>query len=157
MDINCRICDLRRQSQTGFGRAYHFGGIPAQFHVAKSRKPSPSALLKSIQACEKIGRWESNNWVWAEDPKYETSALRIAEGKKDRRKQDALYVRIGRDGRVCSTPRTISEDETRDEFERARRYRSFVDSVLDGKASSRRYDKAMAALKILFEGQRRTG
>jgi hypothetical protein len=80
--------------------------------------------------------------------------LRIAAGKKDRRKQDALHVRVGRDGRVCSTPQTISEDEARDEFERARRYRGFVDSMLDGKASAHRHDKAMAALKTLFEGER---
>jgi hypothetical protein len=116
---------------------------------------------------EKIGRWEANNWVWAEDPKYDTSALRIAEGKKDRRRQDALYVRIGRDGKVCSTPQTISEDESRDEFERARRFGDFVDSVLGEQASwhrydsvlgkryprrydSHRYDKAMAALRILL-------
>lgn len=119
------------------------------------RLPNDVGSAMELLRYEKIGRWESNNWVWAEDPKYDTSALRIAEGKKDRRKQDALYVRVGRDGRVCSTPQTISEDETRDEFERARRYRSFVDSMLDGKASSHRYDKAMAALKIVFEGQRR--
>lgn len=119
------------------------------------RLPNEVGSAMELLRYEKIGRWESNNWVWAEDPKYDTSALRIAEGNKDRRKQDALYVRIGRNGRVCSTPQTISEDETRNEFERARRYRSFVDSILDGKASSHRYDKAMAALKILFEGQRR--
>ena len=118
------------------------------------RLPNDVGSAMELLRYEKIGRWESNNWVWAEDPKYDTSALRIAEGRKDRRKQDALYVRVGRDGRVCSTPQTISEDETRDEFERARRYRSFVDSMLDGKASSHRYDKAMAALKILFARER---
>jgi hypothetical protein len=60
---------------------------------------------------EKIQRWESKNWFLADDPNYDSSAMRIAEGKKERHKQDALYVRIGRDGRVCSTPETITEDE----------------------------------------------
>ncbi|MDG4601343.1 MAG: hypothetical protein P9C48_01255 [Defluviicoccus sp.] len=118
------------------------------------RFPNDVGSAMELLRYEKIGQWESNNWVWAEGPKYDTSALRIAEGKKDRRKQDALYVRVGRDGRVCSTPQTISEDETRHELERARRYKSFVDSMLNGKASSHRYDKTMAALQILFEGQR---
>lgn len=114
------------------------------------RLPNDVGSAMELLCYEKIRRWESNTWVWAEDPKYDTSALQIAKGKKDRRKQDALYVRVGRDGRVCSTPHTISEDETRDEFERACRYKSFVESMLDGKALPYRYDKAMAALKILF-------
>ena len=118
------------------------------------RLPNDVGSAMNLLRYEKIGRWESNTWVWAEDPKYDTSALRIAEGKKDRRKQDALYVRVGRDGRVCSTPQTISEDETSNELERDLRYKSFIYSMLDGKASSYRYDKAMAALKILFAGQR---
>jgi hypothetical protein len=103
---------------------------------------------------EKIGRWEANNWVWAEDPDYDTSARRIAEGKKDRHKQDALYVRIGRDGRVCSTPQTtITEDETSDELARANRYRHFVNSLLGQADRSHRYEKGMAALRLLFVGQ----
>ena len=90
------------------------------------------------------------NWSWCEDPKYDKLALRIADGKKDRRKQDALYVRVGRDGRVCSTPQTISENETYDELERADRFKNLIESMLNDKVSSYRYDKAMAALKILF-------
>ena len=31
---------------------------------------------------EKIGRWESNSWVWAEDPNYNSSAMRIFKGKQ---------------------------------------------------------------------------
>lgn len=118
------------------------------------RLPNDVGSAMELLRYEKIGRWESNKWLWTEGPKYDTSALRIVKGKKDRRKQDALYVRVGRDGSVCNTPHAISEDETRDEFERARRYRSFLDSTLDGNASSHRYKKAMAALKILFQGKR---
>jgi hypothetical protein len=36
---------------------------------------------------------------WNEDPKYDAAALRIAEGKLDEMKQNAIYVRIGKDGR----------------------------------------------------------
>jgi hypothetical protein len=106
---------------------------------------------------EKIGRWEAKNWFWAEDPNYDASALRIAKGKKDRHKQDALYVRIGRDGRVCSTPQTITENETRDELARADRYRYFVNSLTgredtpSGFYDRDRYDKTVTALKLLFD------
>ncbi len=119
------------------------------------RLPSDVADAMNLLRYEKIGRWESNTWVWAEEPNYDASALRIAEGTKDRRKQDALYVGIGSDGQVCSTPQAITEEETRDEFERACRFKDFVNSVLDGSAPSPRYDKAIAALKILFEERRR--
>ncbi|MCA0344551.1 MAG: hypothetical protein LCH62_01740 [Proteobacteria bacterium] len=119
-------------------------------HDLNGRLPNDVGSAMELLRYEKIGRWESNNWVWAEDPKYDTSALQISDGKKDRRKQDALYVRVGPDGRVCSTPSTISEDEMHNELERACRHKSFVEAILDGKSSSHRYDKAMAALKILF-------
>lgn len=120
------------------------------------RLPNDVGSAMNLLRHEKIGRWESGTWEWAEAPTYDASALRIAKGKKDRRKQDALYVRIGRDGHVCSTPQTITEEETCDEFERACRFKRFVNSVLDGSASSHRYDKALAALKFLFEERRRS-
>jgi hypothetical protein len=101
---------------------------------------------------EKIGRWDVESPILAEPPNYDPSARRIAEGKKDRHKQDALYVRIGRNGQVISTPETISEDETRSELERVNRYKYFVNSLLDGVNQSDRYQKAMAALTLLFAG-----
>ena len=55
--------------------------------------PDDVASAMELLRHEKIRRWESNNWVWAEDPDYDPSAMRIAKGKKDRQKQDALYVR----------------------------------------------------------------
>jgi hypothetical protein len=115
------------------------------------RLPNDVGSAMELLRYEKIGRWESNNWVWSEDPKYDISALRISQGKKDRRKQDALYVRIGGDGRACSTPQTVTEGETTAEFERANRYQNFVYSMLNDEVASPRYDKAMAALKILFK------
>ena len=114
------------------------------------RLPNDVGSAMELLRYEKIGRWEANIWVCDGDPNYDTSALRIAEGKKDRRKQDALYVRVGRDGRACSTPHAINEEETCIELKRARRYLSFVNSLLDGKTASYRHDKAMAALKSLF-------
>jgi hypothetical protein len=102
---------------------------------------------------EKIGRWENNNWLWVEDLNYDAVALRISKGQKDRHKQDALYVRIGADGRVAKTPQAISEDETNAEFERAGRYKHFVNSMLEGATGSYRYDIAMNALKLLFGGR----
>ncbi|SRR6266851_3110648 len=47
---------------------------------------------------EKIERWASSTWFGAEEPEYDRDVLRIADGSKDKVKQDALYVRIARDG-----------------------------------------------------------
>lgn len=113
--------------------------------------PTDVASAMDLLRHEKIRRWEDKHWGWAEDPDYERSVLHIAEGKKDKHKQDALYVRIGRDGSVCSTPDIISDDETSEEVARADRYRSFMESVLRGDPHSYRYDKAMNVLKALFE------
>jgi hypothetical protein len=116
------------------------------------RLPSEIDSAMDLLRHEKIGRWESTRWVWEDEPDYDAAALRIFEGKEDRHKQDALYVRIGRDGAASSTPETITETETENELERARQYKGLVDSMLAGQEGSYRYDKVMGALKQLFEG-----
>jgi hypothetical protein len=115
--------------------------------------PNDVGSAIEILRYERIGRWESGSWVWAEDPEYDPSALAVANGKRDRRKQDSLYVRIGRDGRVCSMPTTITEQETEEELERARRYRRFMNSLLEEGERSERFRKAMTAIKLIFAGQ----
>lgn len=112
--------------------------------------PNDVGSAMEILRYEKIGRWEGNSGTWAEDPDYDRAALHIADGKKDGHKQDALYVRIGRDGRVCSTPDVITDQETKNELERARRYKRFMDSLLAEDERSKRYNKIMGALRLLF-------
>ncbi len=126
----------------------------AKDFAAGDALPNDVGSAIEILRYERIGRWESGSWIWAEDPEYDPSALAVANGKRDRRKQDSLYVRIGRDGRVCSMPTTITEQETQEELERARRYRGFVNSLLEAGERSERFRKAMAAIKLLFAGRR---
>jgi hypothetical protein len=56
--------------------------------------PFPANVSSAINLLrhEKIGRWESRNWSWAESPDYDREAVAVSDGKKDRRKQDALYI-----------------------------------------------------------------
>jgi AbiV len=120
------------------------------------RLPDDVASALEILRYEKIGRWTRNNWVWAEDPDYDRAAVKIADGAKDRRKQDALYIRLGSDGQVCSTPSVITEGEMHEELERARRYGNCVRSVFGGGSDPHwfdkpRFDKVMGAFRILFE------
>lgn len=118
------------------------------------RLPPKVASAINILRHEKIGRWESNSWVWVEPPVYEPSVLRIAEGKRDWVKQDALYVRLGRDGSVASTPTSVTQASADDEFAKADRYRLFVNSLVqDGARDSMAYGKVREALRILFHGE----
>lgn len=101
---------------------------------------------------EKIGRWEGKNWCWDVDPNYERTALGIAEGKQDRRKQDALYVRIAKDGRVASLPDQFTEQHAKVEIEKANRYGQLVAAATEGESHTYRYEKAISAFKMLFAG-----
>jgi hypothetical protein len=106
-----------------------------------------SAIL--LLRFEKIGRWESRTWHWQEPPDYHVSARQIAEGKKDRQKQDALYVRIGGDGRVCPAPE-ITKANIDEEKERLSGFRHLIESLLSGGEGSYRYQTAIAVLKATF-------
>lgn len=118
--------------------------------------PDDVGSALEILAYEKIGRWTLNNWVWAENPNYNPAARKIAKGKQDRRKQDALYVRIGSDGRLVSTPLRVREEDVERELERAKSYDRFVQSAVgmieDRLFSEWRYDKIMKALTMIFNG-----
>lgn len=111
--------------------------------------PSEIESAIALLRFEKVGRWESRAWEWEERPTYEPSARHVAEGKKDRRKQDALYVRIGADGRVIPATR-VTDAEIWEERERVRDYFSLVTTLLEGKEASHRYDKAIGVIKELF-------
>lgn len=113
--------------------------------------PLPVADAISILRHEKIGRWEASSWDWAEPPDYDRTAMRVAKGSRDRIKQDALYVRLGRDGRVASTPFHVTGSLSDEEYERAGNYRFFVKSLLnEGGHSSYEYKKILVFIAVLF-------
>jgi AbiV family abortive infection protein len=117
--------------------------------------PSDVRSALEILRYEKIGRWTANNWLWADDPAYDRKALKIADGSRDRRKQDALYVRIGSTGQLASTPAIITDVEVSTELERTGRYLNFAEALVTKEErygfDKDRFAKVMAALKLLFE------
>lgn len=125
--------------------------LKADFDLG-DRLPPAAATAVNILRHEKIRRWESLGWFWLEDPEYEPSVLGIAKGKRDRLKQDALYVRFGRDGRVASTPSDIALAQVEEEYEKARSYFCFVRSLVrNGECDSFAYENVRGALMVLFE------
>lgn len=117
------------------------------------RFPSEVGSAIDILCHEKIGRWTKDNWVWADDPNYDRAALRLAEGKKDRIKQDALYVRIGNDGQVACTPNSITGEQLGEAIEVAKRYLQFT-RALDKTGAygfdQCRFEKVVGVFGILF-------
>ena len=59
---------------------------------SEDQLPADVADAINILLNERIGRWEARGWYGAQ--KYDPTAKAIAEGARDREKQDALYVRI---------------------------------------------------------------
>lgn len=103
---------------------------------------------------EKIGKWMGHTWALAENPDYDKLVEKIANGHIDRRKQDSLYVRIGKTGQVASTPAVITQDEVAAEFARASRYSHFVEGLI-GEGSERataqhRFKKVISVFRVLF-------
>ena len=91
--------------------------------------PREVADAINILRYEKIGRWESKNWVWDEEPKYNKHALSISYGLTDKFKQKSLYVELGIAGNVISTPKTVSDLSAEIEYERAGRYLEFLEHL----------------------------
>ena len=109
--------------------------------------PIESAIL--LLRFEKVGRWESQRWEWQEAPSFDPEAKLIAEGKADRRKQDALYVRIGADGRVLSAP-SITPEDIIFQKERLSGFKYLVESLLHGTEDSYPYGKAISFIRSIF-------
>lgn len=112
--------------------------------------PNDVGSAIKILCYEKIGRWAGRNYIESEKPDYDSLAKKIFAGKKDQKKQDALYVRIGRDGRPCSSPASVTNAETQDELERACRYCRFVIDVMEGSVQSERLARVIETLNLLL-------
>lgn len=127
--------------------------VQADFELG-DKLPPAAATAVNILRHEKIRRWESPKWFGLGDPEHEPSVLGIAKGKRDRLKQDALYVRLGRDGRAASAPVDIAPAQVDREYEKARGYSYFLCSLVrEGERNSIASEKVRAALMALFEAE----
>lgn len=140
--LNLDIDDfLKRMNASVFDR------IPLDF-------PKKVADAINILRYEKIGRWESNNWIWAKDPDWDHEALKVANGKIDSIKQDSLYVRLNRHGAVASTPNNVTESEAENEYERGRRFERFMEGLANlERPVGLDYERVEAMFKALFTEQ----
>lgn len=122
-----------------------------EINTSQEFLPRSVADAINILRHEKIGRWQSSNWFWSEEPIYDDTAKRLAEGKQDRDKQDAFYVRLGRNGEVARTPAQVTREDTAQAIEIAKRFGSLIERLLSGNAGSiQDYEKIESAFKAVF-------
>ena len=109
------------------------------------------ADVLNIYRHEKIGRWKYSRWVWNEMPKYKKHTKRVAEGYVDKIKQNALYVQIGEDGRVCSVPSSVSQQLMEGAVDAAKRFHGLVKKLIEKEYESLHFDWLKQALKEMFK------
>ena len=115
------------------------------------RFPPEIASALNILRFEKIGRWESRNWAWGEPPQYDPTAAHVAEGRRDRIKQDALYVRLSGELHLVSTPLGTPSEQADVEFSRAGRFGGFARGLItDEPDLGFNYRKVRGAFQLLF-------
>jgi AbiV family abortive infection protein len=114
--------------------------------------PQDIGSALEIFAYEKVQRWQSNTWVWDKDPDYDPAIQKLADGARDRQKQNALYVGIGGDGGVVSLPGKVIAEETVAELEKAGDYIRLVNSISQGEVlgDALRLKKLVKALRTIF-------
>jgi len=118
----------------------HFENVPAKI-----------ADAIHILRYEKVGRWQSNNWVWAEEPIWDAEALKVAEGALDSFKQNAIYVRLARDGAVASTPPQLKVPRYSEQRDSANRMVSVVKALLgEEKYASLDLKRIEELFRVLF-------
>jgi AbiV family abortive infection protein len=101
---------------------------------------------------EKVGAFiEGSPPFWVEDPNYDKEMLRIAEGKLDALKQDALYVRLGRNGELATEPQhAITAEMAHSAFEKAKRLRWAVSGIDEGRPGLLNYEEIREVFRFLF-------
>ena len=101
----------------------------------------PRSVVDAINILrhEKIGRWQSSSWVWADAPVYDEIAKSLGDGKLDREKQ------------VARTPAQIKSEDATAAMETAKRLGTLLEGLLSGSAGgSFEYEKVESAIKIVF-------
>lgn len=124
-----------------------------EWKIGEKQPPIPPRVADAMNLLrhEKIGRWESKIWFWLDDPQYDREALGVADGKRDREKQRALYVELCPNGEVAATPEQVTEEQANEEYERARRFDSSVRNLVEGSPSfSSDYERIESAFRVLF-------
>lgn len=94
--------------------------------------PTETLAVINLFRHEKIGRMEDRDWDVLEPNDYSRNARSVAEGSVDRAKQSAIYVNVGGNGEVISTPDAVTPSQAAHELERCRRVEELASDIESG-------------------------
>lgn len=109
--------------------------------------PKPIVDIIKYYRHEKISRWISPNWWWSDNPEYEKNIKKIGEGKIERKKQNATYCKVTKEGK--SHLSKINKLAVEEQIERTEQMLEIADGNLV--LSSREYKSIKEGLKIVFQ------
>jgi len=109
------------------------------------KRPKKVSDAMNIYVHEVLRRWESKNWLWAEEPEYDKETKSIWNGKEDRMKQDAFYVNISNEGEAIDATSKFKKNVVKEEIEKADRYGRFI----NGGNDDSRYKEIVEILKLM--------
>ncbi len=116
------------------------------------RLPQAVADALNIIRHEKVFRQGSRSWIGDEDPPCDRDARRVANGRIDKEKQAALYVRIGSNFKVTGSPNGISGDAVERELEKTKHLGQLLARYDDSlqPLKSVEYKKIYYSFRLLF-------
>jgi hypothetical protein len=118
--------------------------------ISESSDRLPRTVKDAINILrEKVGLWDS--WFcWAEEPNFDRTAKEVGDGKAEREKQNALYVRLNKNGEVIGVPGGITPETAKHAMDRAERMGRLVEDLLAGQSGIFDYEKIESAFKAVF-------
>ncbi len=142
-----KLIDALRETQNLEERKRIWERIDA---INESLDRLPRTVADAINILrEKIGRWDS--WFcWAEEPNFDRTAKEVGDGKAEREKQNALYVRLNKNGEVIGVPGGITPETAKHAMDRAKRMGGLVEDLLAGQSGIFDYEKIESAFKVVF-------
>jgi AbiV family abortive infection protein len=114
----------------------------------------PSSIIDAISIIhhEKSRKEPKSSWFQESGRSCDRKARKIADGYIDKNKQNAIYVEIGKNGNVISTPDKITKPAAQEEFERTERLSQFFCSNgdLDVTSASLDFRRIFLVFKLFF-------
>jgi AbiV family abortive infection protein len=93
----------------------------------------------------------SRDYFPLDDNDCESDVVEVASGKRDRVKQDAVYIDVDKSCRVKNAPMGVTKEDADIEYERARRYALIVTGIIGPDTyEGLQLQKLKEALKIVF-------
>jgi AbiV family abortive infection protein len=128
-------------------------GIDTFLERMKNTREFPAKVSDAIEILryEKIGRWHSSTWIWADDPEYDKDAFLVYEGKRDEEKQRSLYVQLSKSGQALATPLSVMDGDAENEYDMAKRSHRFLEELTNNSNfRSSDYERVENTFRALF-------